>query len=65
MKGGKYLKKMREDHNLNQVELGKIIGKRSERICEWERDKHAIKLVDFLEIAEKLNIKDYNELFNC
>ena len=56
---------MREDHNLNQVELGKIIGKRSERICEWERDKHAIKLVDFLEIAEKLNIKDYNELFNC
>ncbi len=63
MKVGKYLKRMREDKKMSQVQMGKIIGKRPERICEWERDKHAIKLTEFLDIAAKLKIKNINRVF--
>ena len=63
MKAGKYLRKMRKNKNLSQVQMGKIIGKRSKRICEWENDKYGIKLAEFLDIAKKLNVKNFNSLF--
>ncbi len=63
MKVGKYLKRMREEKKLSQVQMGKIIGRRPERICEWETDKYAIKLTDFLDIVEKLKIKNINRVF--
>jgi len=63
MKVGKYLKRMREDKKISQVQMGEIIGKRPERICEWEKDKHAIKLTEFLDIVAKLKIKNINRIF--
>ncbi len=63
MKVGKYLKRMREDKKMSQVQMGRIIGKRPERICEWEKDKHAIKLTEFLDIVAKLKIKNINRIF--
>lgn len=63
MKVGKYLKRMREDKKMFQVQMGEIIGKRPERICEWEKDKHAIKLTEFLDIVAKLKIKNINRIF--
>ncbi len=63
MKVGRYLKRMREDKKLSQVQMGKLIGKRPERICEWEKDKHAIKLTEFLDITKKLGIKNINKIF--
>lgn len=63
MKVGKYLKRMREDKKMSQVQMGEIIGKRPERICEWEKDKHAIKLTEFLDIVAKLKIKNINRIF--
>ena len=49
MKVGKYLKRMRE--------------KKSYPKCKWIKDKHAIKLTEFLDIVEKLKIKSINPIF--
>ena len=62
MKGGLYVKRLREHKKLSQKEMGKIVGKRNERICEWESDLYAIKLIDFLEMAEKLGVKNLNNI---
>ncbi|WP_075344141.1 helix-turn-helix domain-containing protein [Tenacibaculum agarivorans] len=64
MKGGIYLKKLRLEANLSQTQMAKIIGKRNERISEWESDVHSIKLIDFIEIAKKLEISDFNKILN-
>jgi len=61
-KGGLYVKRLREQKNLSQRQMGKIVGKRNERICEWESDVFAIKLIDFLEMAEKLGVKNFNKI---
>lgn len=60
MNSGKYLYRLRTERNLTQRELGDIIGIRLERICEWERDKHQMKLSTFIDITKKLNIKNIN-----
>lgn len=62
MKTGKYLKRMRLQKNLTQVELGELIDKPVTRICEWEKDLYTIKLSVFLEIATALNIKNFNKI---
>jgi len=61
-KGGLYVKRLREHKNLSQRQMGKIVGKRNERISEWESDLYAIKLIDFLEMAEKLGVKNLNKI---
>lgn len=62
MKGGIYVKRLREHKNLSQRQMAKIVGKRNERICEWESDKYSIRLVDFIEMAEKLGVKNFNKI---
>lgn len=63
MKAGKYLKKIRLQKKLSQSQLGILIGKKSVRISEWENDKYAIKLSEFIRIANILNIKNFNSVF--
>lgn len=63
MKAGKYLKKIRLQKKLSQSQLGVLIGKKSVRISEWENDKYAIKLSEFIRIAHILNIKNFNSVF--
>ena len=62
MKTGKYLKRMRLQKNLTQVELGELIGKPVLRICEWENDLYTIKLSVIMEIATALKIKNFNKI---
>ncbi len=62
MKGVLYVKRLREHKNMSQRQMSKIVGKRNERICEWESDVYAIKLIDFLEMAEKLGVKNFNKI---
>lgn len=64
MKTGKYVKKMRLQKKLSQEQLGKLINKPGVRVSEWESDHYSIKLSTFMEIANVLNIKDFNKLFN-
>lgn len=52
-----------EAWKVSQAALGRLIDKRPERISEWENDKHAIKLGEFLEIAKTLKIKNINTVF--
>lgn len=58
METGQYLSRLRHERNMTQIELSAICGHRSERICEWERNKHQIKLSVFLEILNSLHIKN-------
>lgn len=51
IKGGIYVKRLREHKKLSQRQMPKIVGKRNERICEWEPDKYGIRLIDFIEMA--------------
>jgi len=60
---GKYIRQMRLEKNVSQINLGKLINRRPERICEWERDTYSIKLDVFLEIADALKFKNFNKLF--
>lgn len=60
---GKYIRQMRTKKKLSQVDLGKLINRRPERICEWEQDTYSIKLDVFLEIADALKFKNFNKLF--
>lgn len=62
IKGGLYVKRLREHKNLSQRQMAKIVGRRNERISEWESDVYAIKLIDFLEMAEKLGVKNLNKI---
>ncbi len=63
MKGGKYLKKIREQKKLTQLKTSQLTGRPIPRLSEWENDLYAIKLVDFIDIAEKVGVKDYNSIF--
>ena len=60
---GKYIRQMRTEKKLSQVDLGKLINRRPERICEWEQDTYSIKLDVFLEMADALKFKNFNKLF--
>ena len=62
MKGGKYIKRLRHETGLTQAQMAIKLGKKPQRINEYEHDVYAIKLVDFLEMAEKLNVKNLNKI---
>ncbi|WP_424002505.1 helix-turn-helix domain-containing protein [Maribacter sp. IgM3_T14_3] len=55
---GKYLSRLRQERRMTQIDLSNITGIRAERICEWERNKHQIKLSVFLVILKALHIKN-------
>ena len=62
MKGGKYIKRLRHETGLTQAQMAIKLGKKPQRINEYEHDVYAIKLVDFLEMAEKLNVKNLTKI---
>ena len=61
---GKYIRQMRLSRKMTQTRLGSLINKPPQRICEWESDRNTIKLHVFLEIAQVLDFKNFNKLFN-
>ncbi|MGP1994087.1 helix-turn-helix domain-containing protein [Zobellia laminariae] len=63
MKGGKYVKRLRHETGLTQAEMAEKLGKKPQRINEYEHDVYAIKLIDFLEMANKLKVKNFNKIF--
>lgn len=63
MKTGKYLRRLRTDLDMTQIEFGKKVGIRNERINEWENNKYQIKLSVLFTILAKLEIKDLNYFF--
>lgn len=62
MKGGKYVKRLRHETGLTQSEMALKLGKRPQRINEYENDVYAIKLVDFLDMAKNLNVKNLDKI---
>lgn len=58
---------LREEQDLNQEDVGKIVGTKKFSICNWENGKEIIPLVKLNEYANYFNVSmDYIlKLDNC
>lgn len=54
------LKDLREDMDLSQEQLAKLLGYHTTTYARWEQKYHNIKLIDAIRIAEFYNVSlDY------
>ena len=63
MKIGEKIKELRIEHNLSQMQLGKLIGVSQKAIDYWERNVNEPKASYIIALVKTFNIS-YDEFFN-
>ena len=63
MKIGEKIKELRLEHNLSQMQLGKLIGVSQKAIDYWERSVNEPKASYIIALVKTFNIS-YDEFFN-
>ena len=63
MKIGEKIKELRLEHNLSQMQLGKLIGVSQKAIDYWERSVNEPKASYIIALVKIFNIS-YDEFFN-
>ena len=63
MKIGEKIKELRLEHNLSQMQLGKLIGVSQKAIDYWERNVNEPKASYIIALVKTFNIS-YDEFFN-
>ncbi|MEC7784618.1 MAG: helix-turn-helix transcriptional regulator [Bacteroidota bacterium] len=58
------IKKLRQMAGLSQLEMAERVGEAQGHISRYERDKSDIALSKFLTWCDKLEVTDFNTLFN-
>ncbi|SEC65934.1 Helix-turn-helix domain-containing protein [Tenacibaculum sp. MAR_2009_124] len=61
-KSGKYIKRLRKELGLNQVQFAQKLGLSQGNISDLERGKYDIVLSRFIEICKKLDFDDFDKI---